>query len=148
MFDVNSFLDQTVDQAMDTKSVPVPVGEYLGIIEKVDARPWTSKNDPTKSGVVLDIQWVIEDDGVKQALGRDKVTVKQGVMLDLTDTGGLDLSKGRNIGLGKLRAAVDLNQPGQPFAPSMLTGRMAKVKVDHRIDGENIYAEVKQVAHT
>lgn len=147
MFDATSFLDMSVEGAMDTKSTPVPVGEYLAVIEKVDARQWTSKNDPTKSGVALDVQWSIEDENVKQALGRDKVTCKQGVMLDLTDAGGLDLAKGRNVALGALRAAVDLNNPGQPFAPSMLAGRMAKVSVQHRIDGENIYAEVKKVAH-
>lgn len=145
MFDVNSFLDQSVDQAMDTKVVPVPVGEFLGVIDKVDARQWTSKNDPTKSGVTLDVTWLVEDENVKQLLGRDKVTVRQGVMLDLTETGGLDYAKGRNVALGKLREAVNLNAPGQPFAPSMLTGRMAKIKVDHRVDGENIYAEVKGV---
>lgn len=146
MFDANQFLDMTVDSAMDTKAVPVPAGEYVAVIEKVDARPWASKTDPTKSGVSLDVIWLIDDQGVKDLLGRDKVTVKQGIMLDLIESGGLDLGKGRNIGLGKLRAALNLNQPGQPFAPSMLAGRVAKVKVEHRIDGDNIYAEVKQVA--
>lgn len=146
MFDATSFLDMSIEGAMDTVSVPVPVGEYTAVVEKVDARPWTSKNDPTKSGVALDVVWNIDDQGVKETLGRDKVTVKQGIMLDLTEAGGLDLGKGRNIGLGKLRAALNLNQPGQPFSPSMLNGRVAKVKVTHRIDGDNVYAEVKEVA--
>lgn len=145
MFDAQSFLDMSIDAALDTKAVPVPVGEYVAILEKVDARQWQSK-DGTKSGVTLDLTWMLDDQAVKEALGRDKVTCRQGIMLDLTDTGGLDIGKGRNIGLGKLRAALNLNQVGVPFAFTMLNGRAAKVKVEHRIDGDNIYAEIKQVA--
>jgi hypothetical protein len=145
MFDPNQFLDMSVDGAMDTKAVPVPVGEYIAIIEEVKARTWTAKDDPTKSGVALDILWSIDDANVKATLGRDKVTVKQGIMLDMTESGGLDLGKGKNLGLGRLRTALNLNQPGQPFAPSMLPGRVGKVKVEHRISGEDIFAEIKQV---
>ena len=64
----------------------------------------------------------------------------------LSDSGGLDMGKGRNVGLGRLREALNLNQPGQSFSFSMIPGRLAKVSVSHRIDGENIYAEVKAVA--
>lgn len=145
MFDANQFLDMSVDGTMDTKAIPVPVGEYIAVIEKVEARPWASKTDASKAGVALDILWSIDDAGVKETLGRDKVIVKQGIMLDLTESGGMDLGKGKNLGLGRLRTALNMNQPGQPFAPSMLPGRVAKVKVEHRIAGEDIFAEVKQV---
>ena len=130
----------------DTKIIPVPAGEYTAMIEEVKVRQWQSKADPSKSGLTLDVQWSIDDASVKELLGRDKVTVKQGIMLDLTDAGGLDMGKGRNIGLGKLREGLNLNVPGQPFAFSMIPGRGAKVSVTHRIDCENIYAEVKGVA--
>jgi hypothetical protein len=79
-------------------------------------RTWTSKKDSTKSGVVLEVIWSIEDQGVKDTLGRDKVTVKQGVMLDMTPDGsGLDMGKGKNVSLGRLREALNMNQPGQRF---------------------------------
>lgn len=146
MFDPAQFLEQQTTEANDTKLVPVPVGEYTALIEKVDARQWTSKKDPSVSGISLDVTWEVDDSTVKQLLGRDKVTVKQGIMLDMSETGGLDMGKGKNVGLGKLREAVGLNVPGQPFAFSMLAGRVAKVRVEHRVDGENIYSEVKAVA--
>lgn len=146
MFNPDQFLDMQVTESNDTKVVPVPVGEYTAVIEDVKCRQWQSKADPSKSGLTLDITWSVDDNAVKELLGRDKVTVRQGTMLDLTDSGGLDMGKGRNIGLGRLREALDLNKPGQPFAFSMLSGRVAKVAVSHRIDGENIYAEVKGVA--
>ena len=146
MFSPEQFLDMQVTESNDTKVIPVPPGEYIAVVEEVKIRPWQSKADPSKAGIALDLQWTLDDAGVKTLLGRDEVSVKQGVMLDLSEAGGLDMGKGRNISLGRLREACGLNSPGQPFSVTMLTGRMARVKVEHRVDGENIYAEVKQVA--
>lgn len=146
MFNPEQFLDMQMTESNDTKTFPVPVGEYITVAEEVKCRQWQSKQDPSKSGLTLDITWSVDDAAVKELLGRDKVIVRQGIMLDLTDSGGLDMGKGRNVGLGRLREALDLNTPGQPFSFSMIAGRVAKVSVTHRIDGENIYAEVKGVA--
>lgn len=146
MFSPEQFLDMQVTESNDTKVIPVPVGEYVAVVEEVKVRNWQNKQDPSKAGMALDVFWAIDDQAVKEFLGRDKVTVKQGVMLDLTDSGGLDMGKGKNVGLGRLREATNLNTPGQPFSFSMFPGRVAKVKVEHRVDGETIYAEVKQVA--
>ena len=143
MFDPNQFLDMQVEGSNDTKTIPVPAGEFTAIAEKVECRAWQSKKDPSKSGLTLEVHWNIDDNSVKELIGRDKVTVRQGVMLDLTDSGSLDMGKGRNIGLGRLREALDLNQAGSPFAFSMIPGRMAKVKVEHRVVDDAIYAEVK-----
>lgn len=146
MFSPEQFLDMQTTESNDTKVIPVPVGEYLAVVKEVKVRPWQSKSDPSKAGIALDVQWTIDDANVKALLGREEVNVKQGVMLDLTEGGGgLDMGKGRNIGLGRLREATGLNTPGMPFAVTMLTGRLAKVKVEHRVDGDNLYAEVKQV---
>jgi hypothetical protein len=149
-FDPNTFLEMTVTDANSTVQTPVPAGEYLAVAEKVEARPWQSPKDPSKSGMALDVTWSIDDANVKALLERDKVTVRQGIMLDMTESGGLDMGKGKNVGLGRLRAALDLNQPGQPFGFKMIEGRMARVAVSHRQDekdAEKIYAEVKAVAH-
>lgn len=149
MFDPNTFLEMTVTDANSTVSVPVPVGEYLAVVEKVEARPWQSKDDPTKAGMALDVLWNIDDANVKALLEREKVTCKQGIMLDVTDTGGLDMGKGKNVGLGRLREALDLNQPGVPFSFKMIEGRMAKVRITHRLDTKKpdvVYAEVSAVA--
>lgn len=144
-FDAASFLAATVTQAADTRVIPCPIGEYMGIIDKISPRQWQSK-DGTQSGVALDVIWLVEDAGVKQTLGRDTVTVKQGIMLDLTPHGGLDLSQGKNIGLGRLREAVGKNNPGEEFSFNMLPGLTAKINVTHRVAGEDTFAEVKSVA--
>lgn len=146
MFSPEQFLDLQVTDSNDTVVVPVPVGEYLAVVKEVKIRPWQSKADPSKAGIALDLQWTIDDAGVKALLGRDEVNVKQGVMLDISEQGGFDMGKGKNIGLGRLREATGLNQAGQPFSVTMLTGRMAKVRVEHRAVDDQIFAEVKAVA--
>ena len=143
-FDPNTFLNQTITDANDTKVIPVPVGEYLAIAEKAEIKPWASK-DGSSSGLKLEVVWSIEDENVKQLLGRDTVKVAQQQMLDLTETGQLDVSKGKNVGLGRIREALDLNTPGVPFSFGMIQGRMAKVKVSHRVSGEDVYSEIKQI---
>jgi hypothetical protein len=144
-FDAQAFLDSSVVGSNDTKVIPVPVGEYMGIIEKIAPRQWQSK-DGTSSGVALDIFWLVEDENVKQYLGRETVTCKQGLMLDTTPAGALDMSKGKNIGLGRLREAIGANDPSSPFSFGMLPGLSAKISVSHRINGEDTFAEVKGVA--
>lgn len=144
-FDPQAFLDSSITEANDTKTIPVPQGEYLGVIEKVMPRPWQSK-DGTQSGIAIDVLWLIEDQGVKDFLGRDEVKCKQGIMLDMTADGKLDTGKGKNIGLGRLREAVGLNTPGQAFSFQQLPGQMAKVLVKHRLVDDDTFAEVKGVA--
>lgn len=146
MFSPDQFLDMPIEGSNDTKVVPVPIGEYTAIADDVKVRQWQAKDDPSKSGLALDITWIIDDAGLRDLLGREKVTCKQGIMLDLTESGGIDMGKGRNIGLGRLREALGLNDPGQPFAFSMIPGRMAKVSIKHRVHEEDVFAEVKGVA--
>lgn len=146
MFSPEQFLEMQVTDSNDTKLTPIPVGEYTALPDKVEVKSWAKKDDPSVSGLKLVINWSIDDPAVKELLARDKVTARQDIMLDLTDSGGLDMGKGRNVGLGRLREATGLNTPGQPFSFTMLLGRPAKISVSHRIDGEAIYAEVKGVA--
>lgn len=143
-FDPATFLNQTIEEANDTKVTPCPAGEYVALAEKVEIKPWSAR-DGSSSGLKVEIVWDIQDDNVKSLLGKDTVRVRQQQMLDLTETGALDLGKGKNVGLGRLREAVDLNTPGSPFAFTMIQGRIAKVKVSHRVNGEDIYDEIKAV---
>jgi hypothetical protein len=144
-FDPNTFLNMTVEETNDTKSIPCPAGEYLALAEKVDIKTWSAR-DGSSSGLKVDILWDIQDENVKALLGRDSVKVGQQQMLDLTDTGQLDMGKGKNIGLGRIREALNLNVAGQPFSFGMIQGRMAKVIVSHRAVGEDVYAEIKKIA--
>lgn len=129
-FDPKSFLQMQMDQANSTVRIPVPAGEHLAVISAVDCSKWTSK-DGSKSGLRLDLKFSIDDANVKALLGRDKVELQQGVMLDLTEAGSLDFSKGRNVQLGRLRDAAGLNEAGKPFSFPMLDGKVVKIVVGH-----------------
>lgn len=137
-------MNMQVTEAGSTTSTPVPEGEFLAQVEKVDVAQW-SKKDGSASGLKLNVLWEIQDEGVKKLLERAKVTVQQQIMLDLTDAGTLDMGKGKNVTLNRLREAVNLNKAGKPFSFPMLQGQLAKVVVKHRPDNDNIYAEVKAV---
>lgn len=144
-FDPSVFMNQQFEEANDTKITPCPAGETLGLADKVEVVPWSSQEKGT-SGLKLRILWDVQDDAIRQLLGRDKVVVPQDVMLDLTEEGGLDMGKGKNTRLGRLREALKLNTPGEPFAFSMIQGRLAKINVKHREHQGDIYGEVDRVA--
>lgn len=144
VFDPSSFLDATVTDAMDTKLIPVPAGEYPAIVDKCEISQWRSEAKGT-SGLKAAITWAIDDPSVATVTGREKNTVRQDIMLDTTPAGTLDVSRGKNVQLGRLRDAVGLNLPGQPFSFRMLEGKPAKITVSHREHEGNLYAEVKGV---
>lgn len=133
-FDKAAFLAATTTEQGSTVTVPVPASDgngWLAVITNVDARPWQGKADPSKSGIALDIEYTIDEPKVKEALGRDKVTVTQGVMLDMVGS-SIDWSKGKNVQLARVREAVGQNTPGVPWAPQMLVGRPCRVVIGHR----------------
>lgn len=145
-FDPQSFLDQSTTDANSTVREPIPEGEYTAIVDKVDVRSFQGTKDPSKTYVSLDVTWAIDDEAVRQKTGLPKPTCRQSLMLDLTEGGGLDMGKGKNVGLGRLREAVGLNAPGRPFSFRQLEGQVAKVFVTHRATDEAVYDEIKKVA--
>lgn len=148
-FDPASLMETTTNEVNDTKLLPIPEGEYPAVIDNIKINTWQSK-DGSQSGLRLDVEYMIDDQAAKEATGRDKLTVRQGIMLDLTEDGqNLDMGKGKNVSLGRLREACGLNVPGQPFAMTMFSGRLVKIKVSQRPkadDPETIYNDVKGVA--
>lgn len=146
-FDPTTFMNQSFEGANDTKITPCPVGEYLGIADKVEVVPWESEKKGT-SGLKAKVFWDVQDENVRQLLGRDKILVPQDIMLDLTEEGNLDMGTGKNVRLGRLREALELNKPGDPFSFGMIQGRMATINVKHRTGNnpEDIFAEVDRVA--
>ena len=39
-FDAQSFLSAAITSSNDTKVIPCPVGDYMGVIEKIQPRQW------------------------------------------------------------------------------------------------------------
>ena len=144
MFDVSKIMATTFEDANSTQSIPVPEGEYLARVEKVDVRVINTKNGDR---AILTVVWVPEDsDGrIKTATGRDRASVKQDLFLDLTPESNLDMGKGMNSRLGVLREALSQNTPGRPWGFNMLVGNMARILVTHRQTDDGPFADVKSV---
>ena len=150
VFDPNTFLQETVTGANDTKYPVIPAGEYPALVDKIDVRQMDDKNKPGNKFTVLDVTWSIEDAHVREATKMEKVTARQSVFLNLdTSTGKLDMQKAKNVQLGKLRDALGLNDPDRPFAFSQFVGQPATVRIEHTAnpnDPESPYSNVTRVA--
>ncbi len=144
VFDADTFLNTEITGEMDTKLIPIPEGNWFSQVEKVAFREVTQKKDGLKRAV-MDVTWAILDDSVKKATKIDKPMARQTVFLDLNEQGGLDMGKGRNIQLGRLREAVSQNRSGKPWSPANLTGQSANVEIKQRIEGDDIYSDIKKV---
>lgn len=131
VFDPNSFAQMTFTEANSTESVPIPVGEWEGLIDKSEITTWQSKTDSSKAGLRCTLLVNVTDPAVATLTGRQKNLVRYEFFLDLTPEGGLDFNKGMNVSLGRARAALGLNVPGQPFSFDMFVGRPCKVSVKH-----------------
>jgi hypothetical protein len=141
-FNPEAFMQSSVSEASDTQYLQVPEGEFAAAIDAVTPRT-------TQTGkALLNVKWKVTDPVAQEATGMAEPTVFQTIWLDVTEQGGLDMGKGKNVGLGKLRDALGQNKPGQPWSPGMLVGGVAKIKVAHSIDKRDnvtINAEVKAV---
>ena len=145
-FDPSSFLNLTVTGSNDTKLIPIPIGEYIAVTKDIDIVPWQSKEDTSKSGLKLVVTIAIDDSKVAAATGSESNTVRYDCMLDLMPGGqGLDMGKGKNVALGRLREAINLNNPNEAFSFQQIPGRPLKVAVTHREWKGDLFAEVKAV---
>lgn len=139
MFDPDNFLNQETNEETSTEYTPIPEGEYQAVVDEVKGRQ-------TDDYTVLDVTWRLDKPEDEDAHGK---TVRQSIFLDLTESGGIAGGKGKNVQLGRLRAAVNQNQPGQNWAPSHLLGQVALVSVKNvpsKKDDGAIYSNIKGVA--
>lgn len=142
-FDPEQFSAMPIEGTNDTVFTPVDEGEYAAIVKDKTFRT------TDKGQVILDVVWELDDQGQKEKTGRDQLTVRQSIFLDRTESGGLDMGKGKNISLGRLREATGLNVPGQAFRFDDLVGKPAMVKVTQRPDKDDpdvVYNDVKKVS--
>lgn len=144
-FDPEAFKHVTFEEPLDTEIVPPDEGVYNAKVYNWDLRGGTSEKG--NDWAMLQITWELEDQDGSQAqkTGRDTVTARQSLFLDLTDDGKMDTSKGQNVRLGRLREALGLND--RPFSFDMLMGQQAKVNVRHRETDNGTFPEVNNVAH-
>ena len=152
-FDPAAFEQMTIDQANETKSTPVPEGDYVALINSVKVDSLEIKNGARAGTTVpiLRVTYKIDDDTGKLAeeLNRDDVLVRQDIWLDVNESGGLAFGPNQNLGLGRLRDAVGFNKPGKAFSFPMLEGQgpvMIHVTVDTNAETGDSYNRVPRVS--
>lgn len=145
MFDPAIFLDATITEP-SIKRPPLPAGAvFTATIGDVKPRTWQGKEDKTKSGVVVDVPLKIDCSTIGGGMPPE-ITLTDGIMLDINDAGAIDNAPGKNAKLRRYRESLDMNKSGDVFSFRMMTGRMIKVKIKHRMYEGETYDEVDSVA--
>lgn len=133
-FDSSSFLNTTYTGATATSFVPVPEGIFNAVTLQPDVRQGNGKDGKPYYQLILPV--VVDDAGVRELLGRDEVRMTYRCFLDV-ENGVLAQGEGRNVHLGRLRTALGLNNEGEDFTLSMLSGRGCKIDVKQRVREES-----------
>jgi hypothetical protein len=151
-FDPDVFMQQTVDNPMDTVIRQCPEGEFPAMIDDFEAAKafrTFDKKEGDGTFTVFSPPFVIQDEAVKAELERDKVVVyHKGMFVDIGPDGGLDTAKGKNVDIGRLREAVGQNAPGNWGFGQLKGAGPVMVKVVHepdKADPEKKYARVTKV---
>lgn len=153
VFDPAIYLDATVSTPT-VRRPPIPAGrELVGVIQEIKSRSWRGKEDPTKSGVAIDVPIKFDLSAYPDLIAllsgnSDKpiteITITDGIMLDTTPT-GIDNSPGKNSKLRRYREALDMNKDGDVFSPRMMQGRLIKAKIGHRIVDKETFEQIDGV---
>lgn len=159
-FDPEVFMQQTIDEPLETEFVLIPQGEYVAMIDDFTSEAIEKINFEYKKGaragtpgsmLKLTLPFVIDDDNVKAILNRPKVMVSKQIILDMDENGGgLDWGKNKNIDLGRIRSAVGQNEPG-PWSIGKLAGagpvmlKITHVDFERKDKSKGTRAEIERV---
>lgn len=151
-FNADTFLHQTINDSMSTVTTPCPEGEFKAFVDDGDKAITFREGGLDRNGNELSPQCVVlfaimGDQLPNQVLKREKVMVPMNIWLDIKGD-ALDLSEGKNVGLGRLRKALDQNDGA--WNPMMMKGKgPLMIKVTQRSDKNDPtqkYAEVNRVS--
>lgn len=139
-FDPDLFLSQEVKGENATSYTPIPEMESaLLVCKEVKVRV-------IKGGsIVMDVHWIVDEQEARDATGQDEPIIRQGVFLDIDSHGALEMGEGKNVNLGRVRAAIGQNDK-KAWAPSMIIGAVCRGQITQRPDpkdAENIFNDVK-----
>lgn len=147
-FDATSFLMTQLEGANDTKLIPIPEGEYIFQVSTKENALKVAHGKSKESGkpwVRVDLICEILDPAgaLKEQIKREP-QIRHGIMLELTESGKLDMSPGANVRLGQFRQACGYNESGD-WSWAGFRGKQFKARVGHRVtdDGTTV-AEIKQ----
>lgn len=140
VFEASSFLDATVETPTERRSL-LPADDYKAVIgepkatsgEK-DGKPWYRIDVP----LIVDVPPTFQVSTAEGGLGLPPtLTFNDRIFLDVTDSGAMDTSKGKNSGVRRYREALDMNKPGDAWSARKMQGRLVRVRIKHDVyEGE------------
>lgn len=149
-FDMDQFMNSSSEGPGSTTITPVPVGEYFATIdENVKAETYSRKDGSTGLRLALTFNIIDNDGSIKAAMdGRDpKLT--HSYFVDTTPQMTLDMSKGKNVQLNRLREALSQNGEGAWNVSMLRNAGPLKISVKHeprRDDTSILDPRLKDVA--
>lgn len=145
--DMTSLLNAPTGGPLSTKIEACPEGEFKLVVDDSD-KAFKIHEVKTRDGLrqILNVSFKVLDDDIRTKLGRENIFVPMKIWLDLDAAGNLDMSRGKNIGLGRLMEAFGLNDGTTP--PAALKGRGPIIgKIKHTTnDKGDTFAEVERIA--
>lgn len=136
-FNPAAFMAQSVQGASSTKRNTIPEGVYPFITEAVvpeNMRLAQGKKDPSKWYLFLDLKLRCQlPPEIAVEYGDTVGTIFHSITIDRTENGSLDMGKGKNVQLGRIREAFGMNDPSRPFSFTDLGGKSGMVKVKHEL---------------
>lgn len=156
-FDPAAFLDMPVSE-VSVKRPPLAAADYLATIKDVVPEVWSSKDkydektgmlrSGMKYSVTLSLE-VPEAERARVGMTLTSIELKDTIMLEMNDAGGIDTAPGKNGALRRYRDATDMNKAGEVFSARRMIGKLILVRVGHReypVGSGDIFEEVKGVA--
>ena len=154
MFDPNAFLDATTTE-VNEKRPPLPVdnpddtnGYYTAVIGEIKPASGTiSKGERAgQPWLQMVVPLRVQVPSAVQGLGLPaELTISDRPMIDLTPSGSIDNSVGRNRGQRVYRDATDTNKAGEPWSWRMLQGKVVKIKIIHELYQEAVVEKIAGV---
>lgn len=140
-FDPNALLDTQNEGDFNRYMIPVPAGEHYARIKdgSVKVRKFTSKaGNPV---CMCDLQWVVEDASVAEAMGVKEALIFDSFFLDIDhDTNRLvtkEENPNANLTLGRLKYAMGVKE-GRPWSLRSFEGMACYLRVEQDADPNDI----------
>lgn len=133
-FDPESFDFLEILGANDTKRTPIPEypdGVLLMCVDTNKPKQFTMK-DTGETRWVAELVFLVDHDKAREETGMKEPKIRMPIWLDINEQ-GLDMGKGKNVDLGRARAAMGLNDQSRPFKFSDFKGRTCKGIIKHTV---------------
>ena len=117
-FDPATFMNQETEGPMETRYTPLPEKDYTATIGDGENDVVVRK---AEDSILLDVTYVVHDAELAEKMGMERLSVRQGIFLDVGANGVIELGPNKNVKLGRLREALGQNKPG-PWNFAMLRG--------------------------